>query len=232
MFYGIVLTTTSSEGTSDDLTKSKLRWNIWLSLNDARLLLEPSDLNIQALTLLAFHVQDFSTPSLCWMLVTNACRMLQALGINSRVLDEKTRERRMVMFWFLNMLDKSLALIFGRPPTFHRVMCDEVPMIPVQKLTDFHPHQPSNSESSREGNAEPKESPSLFGAHFLHQMYQLSRVMSNIWSFLFDAGSIRCGLDKNKQDLDAWYRGATKVSLRRSQKTAFIDLDRFSKPQY
>lgn len=27
----------------------KMRWNLWLALNDAKLLLEPSELNIQAL---------------------------------------------------------------------------------------------------------------------------------------------------------------------------------------
>ena len=50
-------------------TKAQLRSNLWIALNDVRLLLEPTEVNIQALWLLACHPEEFTTPTLCWMLV-------------------------------------------------------------------------------------------------------------------------------------------------------------------
>lgn len=50
IYYGVMLTMTSSTPDlfSEEI-QAKLRWNLWLSLNDAKLLLEPSDINIEAL---------------------------------------------------------------------------------------------------------------------------------------------------------------------------------------
>lgn len=50
IFYGIMLTVAAADTSSygeDNI--HKMRWNLWLALNDAKLLLEPSELNIQAL---------------------------------------------------------------------------------------------------------------------------------------------------------------------------------------
>ena len=80
MYYSIILSMVSSTTPEDVSTKEKLRCNLWLAMNDVRLFLEPSEPNIQALALLATHVEEFTSPSLCWMLIANACRMLQALG--------------------------------------------------------------------------------------------------------------------------------------------------------
>ena len=50
MFYGIMLTIAAADPPSyGEDTIHKMRWNLWLALNDAKLLLEPSELNIQAL---------------------------------------------------------------------------------------------------------------------------------------------------------------------------------------
>lgn len=50
LFYGIMLTMAASDPLAyGEDTIPKMRWNLWLALNDAKLLLEPSDLNIQAL---------------------------------------------------------------------------------------------------------------------------------------------------------------------------------------
>jgi hypothetical protein len=141
MYYGIMLSIVSSTDPRDEPTKAKLRCNLWLALNDARLLLEPSEPNIQALIVLAVDVAEFTKPSLCWMLVTTACRMLLALGVNHRRLDSQTRERRIVMFWHLNIVDIGLALIFGRPPTFHRGMARQVPLPTLEQLLPFQPHR-------------------------------------------------------------------------------------------
>ena len=140
MYYGIILNIVSSTNPRDESTKAKLRCNLWLALNDARLLLEPSEPNIQALIVLAVDVEEFTKPLLCWMLVSNACRMLQTLGVSHRRFDSRTRERRVIMFWHLNLVDVALALIFDRPPTFHRGMARENPLPTLDQLLPFQPH--------------------------------------------------------------------------------------------
>ncbi len=209
MFYGIMLTVATSDDSFQEDTKVKLKWNLWLCLNDARLLLQPSELNIQALILLACHVQDFHTPSLCWMVSTTAFRMLQALGTSGLNMDIEIKHRRCELFWFLNALDKSLSLIFGRPPVFHRVMCEEIPMPSMQRLSSFQPH----IKSSSQGTMTSKSPPSLFGAHLLHQMHLASKVTAEIWYYLYDKHSKNSTLEEIRTRLKAWYEDTCKVNV-------------------
>lgn len=65
------------------------------------------------------QASEFAGPSLCWMPTTNACRMLQALGVDHHWLDKQTQEQRLMRFWHLNLLNKGLAIIFGRTPKWH-----------------------------------------------------------------------------------------------------------------
>ncbi|KAF2156309.1 hypothetical protein K461DRAFT_291239 [Myriangium duriaei CBS 260.36] len=175
MFYGIILTETSPDPTVSEMTKKKLQWNLWQCINDARFLLEPKDINIQAILLIACHVQDFHTPSLCWMMITSACRMLQYLTINNRSMTEEVRLRRKILFWVLDDVDKSLALIFGRPPAFHPSQYTLIPPPTLRELAAYNPHAPRYCGTT-----------GLFGAHFLHRMFLFSRVMADVWSCLFD----------------------------------------------
>lgn len=200
MYYSIILSMVSSTAPTDEPTKAKIRCNLWLAFNDVRILLEPSEPNIQALTLLACHVEEFTTPSLCWMLVTNACRMLQALGVSHRRFDPQTRERRVMMFWHLNILDKGLALVFGRQPTFHRAMARDIALPTLDQLLPFQPHRTSTG------------APALFGAHFLHQLLLGTRVKADVWSCLYeetepDNRSVHLA----SEDLESWYHQAIKV---------------------
>ena len=50
IYYGVMLTIAAADPSAygEDVL-AKMRWNLWLALNDAKLLLEPSDLSIQAL---------------------------------------------------------------------------------------------------------------------------------------------------------------------------------------
>lgn len=206
MYYSIILSMISSTTPEDTRTKDKLRCNLWLAVNDVRILLEPSEPNIQALALLATHVEEFTSPSLCWMLISTACRMLQALGINGRHLSPEVRQRRTLTFWYLNLVDKGLSIIFGRPPTFHRAMAKEVPLPSVAQLLPFQPHsEVTQSEiGSRPG--------SLFGAHYIHQIMLLSYIIGDIWSVVYDCASVNeqaFGVVRN--DLDQWYRTARPV---------------------
>lgn len=199
MYYSIVLAMVSSTNPSDGSTKAKLRCNLWLALNDARLFLEPSEANIQALVLLACHVEEFTTPSLCWMLATSACRMLQALGVSHRRVDPETRQRRIMMFWHLNLLDKGMSLIFGRPPTFHRAMAKEIALPTLDQLLPFRPHPTSAG------------APALFGAHYMYQILLLSRIMADIWHCLYEEASLDDRIKSASEDLDSWYNEAQRV---------------------
>lgn len=200
--YGILLTEACLDGSYDKTTISKLRWNLRLAMDDAKLLLEPSDINIQALILLACHVQEVSTPSFCWMMISTACRMLQTLGVNSRSLDPETRDRRLMLFWMLNGLDKSLALISGRSPTFVRAMFSKVPTIELQKMLVYQPHM--SGEERGEGFK------SMFGAHIMRQMHLLSVVLSDIWVCLFENGS---EFDQVRKKLDEWWQQSSSVCI-------------------
>lgn len=66
-FNYILLATIS---TDNDEHEDKLRQNAQLALNDSRLFLEPSLANVQALSLLAVHGEDFAAPNISWMLFT------------------------------------------------------------------------------------------------------------------------------------------------------------------
>lgn len=154
-------------------------------------------------SLLATHVQDFHTPSLCWMLMTTVCRMLQALGITNPTLDAKTKERRLWLFWILSSLDISLALIFGRPPTFHRAMREKLPIPETRQLLGWQPHMhTSGGDAGRT---------SLFGAHFMRQLYVVSNLVAEIWSCLYDSPATHRPIETVKESLDSWYKDASKV---------------------
>ncbi|TKA38315.1 hypothetical protein B0A54_09255 [Friedmanniomyces endolithicus] len=189
IYYGIILASLRLNTTEIEKTRSRLRANLWLAFNDTRLLLEPSDPNIQALAFLACHVYPFTTPSLCWMLLSNACRMLRALAVNQKVAEPETKERRIILFWHLNTLEKAMMLIFPWPGAFHRTMYNN---IPLPTLTQILPSQPQVGTDRR---------PSLFGAHWMQQSFILSKVMTDIWLALDedDARAQRAA----KQALDA-----------------------------
>lgn len=203
MFYSIVSWTIPSSDPSSESTKSKLKSNIWLAFNDVKLLLEPSDIALQAILILSRFAEDIMTPSLCWMLVTHACSMLQTLGISHWHLDLMTSERRAMLFWQLNVWDKSLALLSRRPPTLHRTLADDVAMPTLDQLLSCQP------KSTAAGM------PTMFGAHCTHQMHLLSRLMADIWPLVYG----RPGQNRNlpailttKDNLESWYRQAMEVT--------------------
>ena len=209
LFYGVMLTSLSADPKSNEEDRTKLKWNLWLAMNDARLFLEPTDLHIQALLLLVVHVQDFHTPSLCWMMASNACRMLLALGIHSHGLSEATKERRAFIFWTLHSLDIALALVFGRPPNFPLHLLDEIPMPSLRSMVELRPHlDVHGTNSAGVGN----ETPSLYGAHTFHFMHVNSRILADLWLCIFDPGHACLNADEVMRKLDSWYEEASKVS--------------------
>ncbi|KAK5161717.1 hypothetical protein LTS14_000062 [Recurvomyces mirabilis] len=197
MFYAITFGNMRGKSGHTEADKTAIRANLWLAFNDIRVLLHPSDPAIQALVLLACDIQEFTTPSLCWMLVSSACRMLQSLRVDSRHLEPATRERRQILFWLLNCLDQSLALIFGRSATFHRALIKTIPMPSLAQLM-------AGSSAS--------ETPAfLFGAHFMRQMFLVSAVTADVWSALYEPETSVLRLQKAKRDVEAWYEQADKI---------------------
>ena len=196
MFYSVALSKVTSGDSRDESVKKKLRSNLWLAFNDVRLLLEPNILSVLALVVMACYVEEFMTPSICWALVSKACVMLQALGITSWRLDLATRERRTMLFWRLNYLDKSLGLILCRPPTIHRTMASEIALPTLEQLLPPRPYSTSGTAV-------------LFEAHYTNQMHLLSCVMADAWHCLY--GKEGDKVQVVKQSLESWYRHATEV---------------------
>lgn len=195
MYYSIVLGTVTSAS-----LKEKLQHNLCLALSDVRVLLEPSEANMQALVLVLTTMSEFTGPSLCWMLASNACRMLQALGVNQPYLDRQTRERRRVSFWHLNLLDKALALIFGRTPTFHRAETRNVGLPTLQQIQPFRSHRTATA------------APGFFGAHYMYQKILLSHLMDDIWQCVHgDAKPNVHSIELANQGLASWYEQTRKV---------------------
>lgn len=198
IFYSVALGTLSSTQPSDDSTKAKLKSNLWLAFNNVKLLLEPSALSVQALLILACHVQEFMTPSMCWSLVSKACIMLQALGFTHWRLDTPTRERRTILFWRLNVLDNAMSLILCRPPTFHREITTSMPLPKLDQLLAPQSHCSSG------------RAPVLFEAHYMNQMHLMSCIMADLWQCLY--GQDRGDGHALKETLDSWYSQATEVA--------------------
>lgn len=196
MFYGVALSTLSTAKPLDETTRAKLRSNLWLAFNDVRLLLEPSVTSIQALIILACYVEEFMTPSICWSLISKACIMLQALGISGWRIDKATRERRTILFWRLNYLDKALSLILYRPPSLHSSMAAEMDFPTLDQLI------PSQMYASS-GDA------LLFQAHYTDQMHLLSRVMADMWQCLYGQEADKFLVVKQK--LESWHHHAVEV---------------------
>lgn len=195
MFYSITLSTNTR-----DVWTTKLRSNLWNAFNDVRLLLEPTIPSIQAFIILVCYTEEFMSPSICWMLVSKACMMLQAIDIRHGRFDAAMREMCNMLFWRLNTLDKSLALILCKPPTFPPEMATSIPMPPLEQLLHVLPSYSSG------------DAPALFNAHYVHQMHLMSTVMADVWSCLY-------GQDSHKvlevtESLEAWYRHAMEVNAK------------------
>ncbi|KAK4502302.1 hypothetical protein PRZ48_005727 [Zasmidium cellare] len=201
MFYSVALAS-RSEDVIPGCTKAELKSNLWLAFNDVRLFIEPSLLNIQALIVLATQLDEYMTPSVCWMLVSKACTMIQALGQSqSRRVHDSSDQQKVyrALFWQLNFLDKSLALSLIKPPTIHPEAMKGVPMPTLDQLATAH-HGPNE--------------PRVFDAHYTHQMYKLSDVMGEASQWL--STQARHGFDhdvvsSNMERLDKWYHNATEV---------------------
>ncbi|KAF2118827.1 hypothetical protein BDV96DRAFT_362767 [Lophiotrema nucula] len=195
MFYSIALSN-GSTFSSDESIKLNLRSNLWLSFNDARLLLEPNTLSIQALVIMAQYLEEHITPSTYWVLMNKACVMLQALGSTSWRHDRSVQDQRAAVFWRLNFVDKAMALVLSRQPAIHREVAIQTPPPTVSQLLDTQPHRLSGRSS-------------LFYAHYAHQMHLLSHGMAEVWHCVYAPNLDQAST--TKEDLESWYTQATDI---------------------
>ncbi|KAF3934038.1 hypothetical protein ABW19_dt0202548 [Dactylella cylindrospora] len=97
----------------------KYFYNSWAAFDDVSILLTPNLINVQALLTLAIVAQEISKPGLCWMLLSQACRLAQAIGLHrqshpAQNFSEEEAVERQLVFWTLYVMDKALSLTFGR----------------------------------------------------------------------------------------------------------------------
>jgi hypothetical protein len=162
----------------DKSTKAQnFRQNMKLALNDSSIFLEPHESHLQALILLAIHGEDYSSPSLSWMLVGHACRQAEALGLHvSTNMDYEARQQRLSLFWLLFAVDKSCSLAFGRSCFLPSETYSHVPLPDLGYLTRLEPR----SDLAETG--ERKRKSSMFGAHMFLARMELARLTGDSYA--------------------------------------------------
>jgi hypothetical protein len=191
----------------DKSTKAQnFRQNMKLALNDSSIFLEPHESHLQALTLLAIHGEDYSSPNLSWMLVGHACRQADALGLHvSTNMDYETRQRRLSLFWLLFAVDKSCSLAFGRPCFLPSETYSHVPLPDLGYLRRFEPR----SDLAETG--ERKRQSSMFGAHMFLARMELARLTGDSYALSNSEGMAETkGLLRTK--LVEWHARTNKVT--------------------
>ncbi|KAL6882298.1 hypothetical protein HDV57DRAFT_509468 [Trichoderma longibrachiatum] len=195
----ILLTLLQPDPSQADVVES-LKKNTEKALNDFRIFLEPSDINIQALMLLGCHGEQYASPNLSWLLVGHACRQAQALGLHrtGRGLYIQ-QQRQLALFWSLFSVDKSCSLAFGRPMLLPTAIYENVPLPDFQYLLGYHPHlnQPVPTQSNSHT--------SVFGAHFFIQGMHLAKLTSAVLNLLSspEMTTDRAALAAKLQSLDS-----------------------------
>lgn len=180
----ILLTLLQNDNSQSDVVES-LQKNTEMALNDCRIFLEPSEINIQALLLLGCHGEQYASPNLSWMLVGHACRQAQALGLHAVGRGSyKYQQRQLALFWSLFSIDKSCSLAFGRPMLLPTAIYENVPLPDFQYLLGYHPHR-SQPVVTQDGY-----STSTFGAHFFIQGMKLAKLTGAALSLLASPGNI------------------------------------------
>lgn len=180
----ILLTLLHHDNSQADVVEN-LKKNTEMALNDCRIFLEPSEINIQALMLLGCHGEQYASPNLSWMLVGHACRQAQALGLHAVGRGSYQRQQRqLALFWSLFSVDKSCSLAFGRPMLLPTAIYENIPLPDFQYLLGYHPHrnQPVLTQND--------SSTSTYGAHFFIQGMKLAKLTGAALSLLASPDNI------------------------------------------
>lgn len=94
------------------------RDNLETALANLSLLMPPRKETVEALIMAASYATEISKPSLAWQLNAASCQVCLALGYHRKEFlpgeTDDMRNRRAVRFWLVYILDKALALRYGR----------------------------------------------------------------------------------------------------------------------
>ncbi|RTE83923.1 hypothetical protein BHE90_001530 [Fusarium euwallaceae] len=202
----LALTTGSGEHAG---AVTAFRKNMRLALDDAKVFLEPSEVNIQTLILLALHGEDFALPNMSWMLTGQACQQAQVLRLHSVTESDASspdQQRRLCLFWALLMADKSCSLAFGRPVFLPTEWFQDVPLPQFEYLQRFQAHQPQDQPAT-----------SAFGAHLFLQTVEFSKLIG----FIVNLKGVRSEREMLNSLLDSWYQQTYELlSQARDSETA------------
>lgn len=187
---------------NEDAKAQKYRNNMKLALNDSRIFLEPHEVNLQALVMLAIHGEDYASPNLSWMLVGHACRQAEALGFPiASTADYVTTQRRLSLFWLLFAVDKSCVLAFGRPCFLSSTTYSHIPLPDLGYLTRFQPRSDSP-------HAHKRSEISLFGGRMFLARIELAKMIGTI----VDLRHIPEPEEGLRERLGEWYTRTNKVT--------------------
>jgi hypothetical protein len=212
LFNALLTTDVSLMQPLDTRLSRGLQWNIWMLMEDSDFFLDASEISIQALLLVATHGQDISTPSLCWTLISNACRMAQTLALHLPTAHtpkgSDANLQRNCLFWSLFIIDKSLSLSFGRPPLLPGYLYKNIPPPDPTFLAKYRPHQELHALSSSQ-----KTSSEEFGVVYITQVLALAKLQGDVSDYLNTVGiSDPARIHTLKAELDSWIQATTKVS--------------------
>ncbi|KAK2000821.1 hypothetical protein LX36DRAFT_698676 [Colletotrichum falcatum] len=205
-FNYIMLAQSSTEEENQANKADKFRRNVQRALNDSSIFLEPQEVNVQALALMAMHGEDYTSPNLSWMIVGHACRQAEALGLHVPPhLDFESHQRSLSLFWLLFIVDKSCTLAFGRSPFLPVNTYQDVPLPEFSHLLKYCPHT-----DSRFGDSQTPSKQSQFGAHYLIRGIELAKIMGSIIEFL-SPGPSAFTRHEIKMKLEKWYSATNKI---------------------
>lgn len=181
MYVNIVLLCLYIKDPAEEELAASLRRNTRLALDDSRLFLLPSEINVQVFMMLACHGEEYSSPNLSWMLMGHACQQAEALGLHIPQQGNAPDEiqRRLTLFWSLFGVDKSCSLAFGRPMQLPTKVYQTTPVPEFEYLRRYQPHR----------KGKPFSPSSTFGGLFFLQHIALSKITGSVFDHLGDSNA-------------------------------------------
>ncbi|KAH0829406.1 fungal specific transcription factor domain-containing protein [Fonsecaea pedrosoi] len=209
LMLNTILATASTQNQQLSEYTFQLRWNAWLAADEASLFMEPTILNIQAWTVFAVHGQDLVTPSLCWNLINQVCRMAQMIKLPlpsaSAKRDSELHSRSLCLFWSLFITEKSLSLSFGCPPVLPSALYRNLELPSPKQLSAYRPHL-SGAGTDRPPHVE------FFGAFYFVQCTKLAMIMGDMSDFYLLSSHDPGRHLELKRRLDQWISVVEQVS--------------------
>lgn len=182
-------------------------------MEDSSILLEPSEINIRALIMLAVYGQEITTPNLCWTLMTHACQMAQTLALHLPISrlppTHELNQHRSCLFWCLFLVDQALALSVGRPPLLPAHLYNNAPQPDPQGLALYRVHKQVS------GTVPCPVSLAIldYGAFYISQNLELAKFQGRVSEMMYrDGRNSTTEILKLKIELDQWMEKLNNVS--------------------